>query len=168
MYDRRGGPVGQVSKVSFAGYKESVTEALDLIGVSGRLPDDKLITLKPNLTNASKPPVTTPVEIVEAVYSYCRDRCRADIAIGEGCGEGRTADTFRVNGYQTLARKYGIELIDFNHSDTVQLSNPDAHALEGFHMPAIVQDAFVISIPHPKGSLPPKRSDSVRASVRHT
>jgi uncharacterized protein (DUF362 family) len=133
--------------VSFTRYRESVTEALDAIGAADLLPDNRLIILKPNLTNASRPPVTTPVAIVEAVYAYCRQRCRADIAIGEGCGEGRTADTFRANGYESLARREGIELIDFNHGETVQLSNPDAHALKTFHLPAVVQDAFVVSIP---------------------
>jgi len=87
--------LGRVSKVSFVGYRESVAMALNLIGASESLPDDKLIILKPNLTNADGPPVTTPVEIVEAVYTYCREHCRADVAL-EGmhlAGTPRRLDT---------------------------------------------------------------------------
>jgi len=57
---------------------------------------------KPNLTNADNPPVTTPVEIVEPVYHYCSELCGADIAIGEGCGSGKTIDTYCKNGYEVL------------------------------------------------------------------
>ena len=54
----------RVAKVKFISYAESVRRALDEIGVGDKLPQDRLIIIKPNLTNADRPPVTTNVGIV--------------------------------------------------------------------------------------------------------
>jgi uncharacterized protein (DUF362 family) len=137
----------QVAKVAFSDYLQSTAQALDLINVVEKLPNSGLIILKPNLTNADIPPVTTPVEIVEAVYLYCRELCGAEIVIGEGCGSGKTINAFRSNGYEDLARRHNIELIDFNQCKTIRIENKHCHTLKEFHIPKIVQEAFVISIP---------------------
>ncbi|MFC1762836.1 DUF362 domain-containing protein [Planctomycetota bacterium] len=139
--------MAQVAKVAFSDYLQNTAMALDLIQTVDKLPDTGLIILKPNLTNADSPPVTTPVEIVEAVYHYCRELCNADIAIGEGCGSGKTINAFQRNGYRDLARKYNIELIDFNECETDKVKNPSCHTLKEFYIPKIARDAFIISIP---------------------
>ena len=136
-----------VSKVEFTGYEASVGQALDLIDAAGSLPQTGLIIIKPNLTNTSGPPVTTNVGAAEAVYKYCKAHTKSEIAIGEGCGEGVTADTFEANGYTELADKYGIRLIDFNQEQVVLLKNENALQLKQFHVPRVVMDAFVISLP---------------------
>lgn len=136
-----------VARIKFADYVTSVARALDAIGVEGHLPQDRLIIIKPNLTNADKPPVTTSVAMVEAIYNYCRARTRAEIAIGEGCGFGTTIATYQANGYVDLAKKYGLRLIDFNTEKAVTLKNKEALQLKEFHMPEILVDAFVISVP---------------------
>lgn len=136
-----------VAKVAFAEYLHSVANALDLIHAADKLPDTGLIILKPNLTNANSPPVTTPVEIVEAVYHCCREMCNADIAIGEGCGSGKTINAFRHNGYEDLARKYNIDLVDFNECESTKRTDTSCHTLKEFHIPKIAQGAFIISIP---------------------
>ena len=139
--------MSKVAKVKFTNYQLSVTKALDLIGAANKLPDNGLIIVKPNLTNADGPPVTTNVAAAEAVYKYCKANCKAQIAIGEGCGNGTTKQTFQANGYTKLAEKYGIRLIDFNQEQTVLVSNDNALQLKEFHIPRIVQGAFVISLP---------------------
>lgn len=139
--------MSEIAKVKFVDYQTSITKALDLIGANKHLPSDKLIIIKPNLTNADKPPVTTNVAAAEAVYLYCKKHCEAEILIGEGCGSGTTQQAFNANGYTKLADKYGISLIDFNKSETVLVKNEKAFQLTEFHMPKIVQDAFVISLP---------------------
>jgi len=136
-----------VAKAPFTDYETSVAEALDLIDAAARLPDSGLLVLKPNLTNADPPPVTTDVRTVEAVYAYCRANCGAEIAIGEGCGSGVTADTFRANGYADLARKYGIRLLDFNQEKPVLLRREDAIQEKEFHLPEVLLEARVVSIP---------------------
>ena len=139
--------MSRVAKVPFTGYEASIRRALDLIDAAKALPQEGLIIIKPNLTNSSPPPVTTSVEAAEAVYKYCRDHTKARIAIGEGAGSGRTCDVYAALGYTDLARRYHIELIDFNTADTVELEKPDALYWKKFHLPKVATDAFIISLP---------------------
>jgi uncharacterized protein (DUF362 family) len=137
----------RVSKVKFTDYRASVRKALDAVGAAGKLPRRRLIILKPNLTNADAPPVTTHVDMVAAVYRYCRRHTGAEIAIGEGCGSGTTSTTFKANGYTDLAEAHGLRLIDFNKEKAVKRSRRDAFQLKHLYLPRIALNAFVISIP---------------------
>lgn len=139
--------MSQVAKVKFIDYKSSIARALDLIGAGPRLPQEGLIIIKPNLTNSSPPPVTTSVAAAEAVYNYCKAHTKAEVVIGEGCGTGKTPEVFAALGYTDLAKNYGIKLIDFNEAQTVLLENSNAFQLKQFHMPEVMREAFVISLP---------------------
>lgn len=139
--------MSKVSRVKFVYYGKSVGKALDMIGAAGKLPEKGLIIIKPNLTKAAGPPVTTNVGAAEAVYKYCKANSKAEIAIGEGCGEGTTEEVYRATGYAKLAKKYGIRLIDFNSCEAVLVKKKDALQLKELHMPEIVRRAFVISLP---------------------
>ncbi len=139
--------MSQVAKIRFTDYRRSVAAALDCIGAAAKLPGDGLIVIKPNLTNADPPPVTTPVECAEAVLDYCQDHTGAEVAIGEGCGSGVTADAFAANGYADLARRRGLRLIDFNEEPALTLQRDDTFVLKQFHLPRIARDAFLISLP---------------------
>ena len=139
--------MSKVSKVRFTSYERSICEALDLIDASVRLPQAGLIIIKPNLTNSSPPPVTTPVEAVWAVYKYCELHSKARVVIGEGTGSGKTHDVFNALGYSDFAEKHKIGLIDFNEEDTVVLEREDTMHLKQFHMPKVARDAFIISLP---------------------
>ncbi len=139
--------MSKVAKVRYRDYRSSVAEALDLIGAGESLPDDGLIIIKPNLINADGPPITTPVEVVEAVYLYCKKHCAAEIAIGEGCGSGATEDAYRANGYTKLAKKHSIRLIDFNTAKATLVRDERTFVLKEFYIPEIVRDAFVVSVP---------------------
>ena len=145
MTDRAGQVL--VSKVRFSDYDESVPRALELIGAAKVLPQSGLVVLKPNLVNESPPPVTTDVRMVEAVLNYCRSHSKAEIVIGEGSGSGTTAQCYRANGYDELARKYDVKLIDLNEAESVLLRRSDALSKKKFYLPKILIDAFVISIP---------------------
>ena len=139
--------MSKVAKINFSSYYSSITQALDLINAPEKLPLTGLIIIKPNLTNADKPPVTTNVDAVEAIYKYCREHTKAEIAIGEVCGSGITYETYKVNGYTKLADKYSIRLIDFNREETCVIRNKHALQIKEFHIPKIVQQAFIISVP---------------------
>ncbi|MBN2181759.1 MAG: DUF362 domain-containing protein [Sedimentisphaerales bacterium] len=139
--------MAQVAKVKFIDYQTSIAKALDLIGAGENLPQDGLIIIKPNLTNSSPPPVTTSVAAAEAVYKYCKTSTKAKIAIGDGCGSGKTADVFKTLGYTKFAERCGIELLDFNEAETITVKNENAFQLKTFHMPKIVKDAYIISLP---------------------
>jgi len=139
--------VSVVAKVNFTDYRKSVAKALDLINTVERLPKTGLVIIKPNLTNADSPPVTTNVKAAEAVYNYCKSHTKAQIVIGEGCGYGTTAETFEANGYTRLAEKYGIKLIDFNQEEAILLKRKDAFQLKELYVPEVIRDAFIISLP---------------------
>ncbi len=139
--------MGLVAKVKFADYQSSISRALDLINAPATLPKEGLIIIKPNLTNSSPPPVTTSVNAAEALYNYCKARTKARIVIADGCGSGTTPQVFKTLGYTDLADRYDLELIDLNDAETITLKNDNAHQLKEFHMPRIVQHAFVISLP---------------------
>ncbi|HDZ21272.1 hypothetical protein LCGC14_0181700 [marine sediment metagenome] len=136
-----------VAKAQFTDYATSVSNALDAIGAAELLPDDRLIIIKPNLTINRPPPVTTNVAAAEAVIDYVRAHCDAEVVIGEGCGQGETGDLFADRGYQDLAQRKGIRLIDFNTAPEVRLTRDDARVLKEFFMPAVCVDAFIISLP---------------------
>jgi uncharacterized protein (DUF362 family) len=136
-----------VARVEFSDYETSVFAAMDAISAGEQLPQDKLIIIKPNLTNSDGPPVTTHVGMIEAVYRYCRSRTEAEIAIGEGCGSGTTPDSYTANGYLDLAERHEIRLIDFNTEEAVKLKRKDTFQLREFYVPKIVLDAFIISVP---------------------
>jgi uncharacterized protein (DUF362 family) len=136
-----------VAKVRFTDYDSSVAAALDAIGAGDRLPRRGLVIVKPNLTNADGPPVTTPVAAAAAVVRYCRARCGAEVAVGEGCGSGVTRDAYRANGYDRLAKDGGLRLIDFNEAPAETLRRDDALQLKEFHLPVVAREAFLISLP---------------------
>ena len=62
----------KVAVEELAGHAASVERALDSIDARDRLPQTGMIILKPNLTNADPPPVTTDSRTVRAVLEYCR------------------------------------------------------------------------------------------------
>jgi uncharacterized protein (DUF362 family) len=136
-----------VARVAFKDYETSVPAALDLVAAAARLPRSGLIVIKPNLTNADPPPVTTHVGAAEAVCRYCREHTQCEIAIGEGCGRGRTGDVFEATGYAALAKRHKLKLIDFNTEKAILLSRTDTLQLRQFHMPEVLKDAFLISLP---------------------
>lgn len=76
---------------------------------------DKKIGLKPNLVVA-KPAsggATTHPEILAGTIEYLQNRGFTSIAIIEGSWVGdRTKQAFKICGYDKLAEKYGVELID--------------------------------------------------------
>ena len=104
--------MSQVAKIKYVDYDSSIFKALDLIGAGSKLPKTGLIIIKPNLTNSDKPPVTTDVKAIEAVYKYCKDHSSAEIVIGEGCGSGVTADAFSSSAKEKIEKAGGkaIEL----------------------------------------------------------
>jgi uncharacterized protein (DUF362 family) len=136
-----------VSKVRFTDYKTSVFKALDLVKAHEILPPVRTFLLKPNLIHTSPPPVTTPVKAAEAVYLYCKEHTNAEIILGEGCGSGKTIDTFRSNQYIAFMKKYNLTFVDFNTAPSTMISRDDTFCLKEFHLPEIARDAFIISIP---------------------
>ena len=138
-----------LATVEFSSYHESVASVLDTIGAKEVLTRQSAILIKPNLTNASRHPVTTPADCCEAVVEYVRSCSKASIVIGEGAGDPslETHQIFDLLGYKKMADRHGIPLVDLNTSAVKKLENPECSVFPEMYLPEIAFTHFIISIP---------------------
>ena len=135
--------------VGFVSYEHSVPEALEKAGAIPVIARQKAVLVKPNLVESLQPPITTPAECVEAVIKFVRAHSGAEVVVAEGCGAAgyETAKPFRDLGYEEMAKKLGIRLVDLNTAPTVLLRRPECRVFPEFHMPEIAMTHFIISVP---------------------
>jgi uncharacterized protein (DUF362 family) len=128
-------------------YATTVPVVLDALKASDVLGRQKRILIKPNLIEARAAPVTTDIRCVEALIGYCRGASDAEIVVADGAGGCDTSDCFARLGYNRLARDHGVELVDLNHAETVTLTDESNNFLKQFHIPQIVLESYLISVP---------------------
>lgn len=108
------------------------------------------VILKPNLIDELPHPITTSAELVFAVVSFIRDTWPGkEILIAEGCGApGKTThDVFRNLGYEKYAKRTGVHLVDLNEEACRKLSRKDAEFFAEIHLPEIVLEGALVSMP---------------------
>ena len=132
---------------------EMTARLLDAVGLSSLLPPggNAKIGIKPNLVNVTQPEhgATTHPEIVEALIRYLQAAGFRNIVILEGSWVGAdTMKAFRALGYDRLAEKYGVGLLDTKKDAYVQKSC-DGITME-ISKTALELD-FLIDIPVLKG-----------------
>jgi uncharacterized protein (DUF362 family) len=115
----------------------------------------KRVILKPNMVDVSVDrPIHTDPRLVEALVVHLADLGAREIVLAEGTSHNRDAeDLFRRSGYEALARRRGIHLIDLNYDDlvTVRSVNPRATLLRDMALPRTIAEAEVlISVPKMK------------------
>ena len=139
----------RLATVKFGSYYESVASVLDKIGAKDVLTKQSAILIKPNLTNASRHPVTTPAECCESVVDYVRSCSKASIVIAEGAGDPslETDQIFDLLGYRKMADRHRIPLVDLNTSVVKKLESPDCSVFPEMYLPEIAFTHFIISIP---------------------
>ncbi len=138
-----------VVTVNFTNYKASVTQCMEKAGAATILADNRPVMLKPNLVNASPHPVTTPPAFCEAVINFVRQYTDAPIVIAEGCGDAHleTLDIFVRLGYQKLARRMGVGLMDLNHAPLIQCSDKTSALFQTMWLPEAVFKHRLFSLP---------------------
>jgi len=131
----------------FTSYAESVPRALEAVGAAALLARESCVLIKPNLVNASPPPVTFPAEAAEAIVCFVRASSGARIIIGEGSGDPglTTAEAFTLHGYDRLAEEHGVELVDLNDAPLVRRELPGGRVFPHIFLPALLWESFVIS-----------------------
>lgn len=106
----------QILKIYGTDYKQMTKELLGEADLIGQISDRKCrIGLKPNLVSASPASygATTHPEVLAGIIEYLQENGCRNIVIAEGSWVGdKTADVIAVCGYDTLARQYGVELLD--------------------------------------------------------
>jgi uncharacterized protein (DUF362 family) len=143
--------MGQVFFTEFHSWQESITSLLDQAHVvdgivkSGR----KKVLIMPNLVEDLPPPITTPAACVQELVRYLQDRCDARIVIGAGCGSLQydTHHCFSALGYDRLGKEQQVELIDLNTELCVALHNTACKRWPEMHLPQLLFDVFLISVP---------------------
>lgn len=142
--------VGVVYSTRVKALQQDVKRLLDSAGLSKLLLSYQSVLIKPNLVEALEPPVTTPVELVEAIILYLQNTIPdLTIAIGEGTGSIQydTFHCFESLGYVGMASRLGVELIDLNKEELVSLTNPDCRRWPQMHLPKLLYTTFLLSVP---------------------
>lgn len=140
---------GQVFSTTFTHWQESIPLLLDHARIIDAIVQSgKKVLLMPNLVEDLPPPITTPVACVQEVIRYIKQRCDAEIVIGEGCGSLQydTHHCFSALGYTDLGSEQ-VELIDLNTEPCVTLHNADCDCWPEMHLPKLLFDVFLISVP---------------------
>lgn len=129
---------------------DAVYRLLDEAALPEKIGSATLILIKPNLVEPLQPPVTTPVDLVDALIGYLqKNNCGCKIVVGEGTGaiEHDTHHCFDILGYSEMAQKRGVELIDLNVANLVKKENPGFSRWPELYLPGILDEAFLFSVP---------------------
>lgn len=110
------GRENRIWKICGTDFKEMTKKLLAAADLAARIGDpDTRIGIKPNLVVASPASFggTTHPEVVAGIIEYLQERAFSNIIVAEGSWVGdRTQLAFDYCGYNALAEKYGIRLVD--------------------------------------------------------
>jgi len=152
------GPLLQVALVPCPDYDSGrLVEAVSAGWRSTRPPDvrGKRVVIKPNIADFSaERPIHTDARLVEALILHLKTLKAREIILAEGPPHNRDTEwLFRKSGFEALARRQGVVLIDLNYDDIspVKCVNPRATLLKELYLPKTVLSAdVIISIPKMK------------------
>lgn len=129
---------------------KNIHSLLDAAGLTENIGKSRPILIKPNLVESLPPPITTPVDLVEIIVDYLQHYLPGvQLIIGEGTGsmEYDTFHCFTQLGYEKLARKKKIELVDLNRAELVHKEHPDCRRWPSMHLPKLLDQVFLFSVP---------------------
>jgi uncharacterized protein (DUF362 family) len=152
------GPLLQVALVPCPDYApETLAAAIREGWRSSRPPDvrGKRVVLKPNMVDVSATrPIHTDPRLLEALVLHLATQGAAEIVLAEGTSHNRDSeDLFRRAGYEALAKRRGLRLIDLNYDDLTPTKcvNPRATLLREMALPRTIAAAdILISVPKMK------------------
>ena len=151
-------PLLQVALVPCPDYgPETLAAAIRTGWASSRPPDvrGKRVVIKPNMVDVSPDrPIHSDPRLIEALVLHIGGLGAREVILAEGTSHNRDAeDLFRRSGYEALAKRRGIRLVDLNYDDVtpVKCANPKAVALREIILPVIIATAeVIISVPKMK------------------
>jgi uncharacterized protein (DUF362 family) len=101
--------------------------------------------IKPNLIINRPPPVTTSVDTIEAIVKYFIKETE-EIVIAEGSGWGETKESFQDLGYEEIAKRHRVKLVDLNRDKYELRQCKQAMVLKGMEFPLTLIDSYLISV----------------------
>ena len=152
------------------GIRQAVDRALDRLDASVQFTDllknNRPVIIKPNLVSVYHDsgfdkrdyPETTDPRVFEAVVRYIK-RFTNDITIAESSGKPMpTPVSFRVAGYDRIAKQYGAKLVALELRPVVRYMLPKAEVMKEVYLPdtldaAVRKEVFYISVPKMKTNL---------------
>jgi uncharacterized protein (DUF362 family) len=152
------GPFLQVALLPCPDYgPEALAEAIRAGWRSSRPPDirGKRVLIKPNVVDVSADrPIHTDPRLIEALILHLGTLGAREIILAEGTSHNRDTEwLFRRSGYEALAKRQGVRLVDLNYDDIspVKCVNPRATLLREISLPETVRTAdIIISVPKMK------------------
>ena len=142
--------MAKVFEVQFKDLKGSLFKLFESTRIKEILKEKEKIILKPNLTTNIPYPVTTDPKFVEVILEIILSFHKGQIFIAEGSGGCDTKEAFKKLGYENLAKKFGVKLIDLNREERVKVKNEKSLKLKEIWFPKILLDSYLISLPLPK------------------
>lgn len=97
----------------------NVTQALHTIAADIDLKGKRHVILKPNLVHSAKQVAATHADALRAALDFIRARYQGKISIAETTEVGTTDIAWTNFGYQELAKRYDVELLDIYGDDGV-------------------------------------------------
>lgn len=148
-------PLLQVALVPCPDYGADHLKAAIRAGWASSRPPDvrgKRVVLKPNMVDVSSDrPIHTDPRLLEALILHLRGAGAGEVVLAEGTSHNRDAeDLFRRAGYESLARRHSVRLVDLNYDDlrTIKNLNPRSNRLKELAVPETIAAAdIVISVP---------------------
>ena len=139
---------GVVWSTEYSSYRESLPPVLESANLAAELAVLRTVLIKPNLVEDLDPPITTHVDLVEALVDYIqRQRPEIQIIVGEGTGalEYDTFHCFEQLGYTKLRDR--VQLLDLNIEPCRRLTNETCNRWPEIYLPELLFDCFLISVP---------------------
>jgi len=129
----------KIAIVDFTSYMESIPLALDSLNAREIFARQSSILIKPNLVIPSPHPITTSLLCCEALVEYIRSCTKAKIVIAEGTGDfsHETDEIFSILGYDMLAKRHNIKLMDLNSAPLKKLENKECPFFPEMYLPEI-------------------------------
>jgi len=111
------------------------------------------VLIKPNVVKPvrSGSGIVTDARLIEAVTKMVLERNPRSVVIGEGSSVGYdfpdrmdSMDSMEVAGVLEVARKCGVEVVDLNRDEQVEVKVPDAFVMDAFAIAKTAWEADVI------------------------
>ena len=142
-----------VSIVRAENVPTAVRKAVDLAGGFGIKKEDTVL-IKPNAKNQAPPGygIVTDVAVIEPVVEMSKEKGAKKVTIADGAaypsGSYHTLSAFETMGITKMAKKWDLNLVDLNSSDSVDLDVPDGLVLETVRVGRAVTDVdYLINVP---------------------
>lgn len=142
----------EILKIYGTDYKAQTISLLEYSNLASEISDVSLrIGIKPNLVTPSPASygATTHPEIIAGIIEYLQANGFINITILEGSWVGdKTSEAFEYCGYNALAKKYNVKLIDTQKDSSVKVS---AGGLDLNICETVNEIDFLINVPVLKG-----------------